>query len=259
MYFANASFIKDVLLVYAQDLKGVNETEYIVLEMTPVSSVDSTAVHVIQDIVHDFRSRGIQVAFAMVGNRVEKTMRKAGVTESIGQQWFFSTVNQAVTACLDHQANKRLQEMNAVSVYSDESISDSCPGNNPNPNNCLAPNEIGFSNDLHHAGTTIFISLASDVPMITNGFATVFHRNRLSVLKSQMEASTSNLDGSQGARFTYVLRSMRTGEKLLDTEIATVHHEVQEVIHRARVDARTPLSTPPGSPLPEQELSVKGE
>jgi len=35
----------------------VNETEYIVLEMTPVVTLDSTAVHVIQDIVSDFRSR----------------------------------------------------------------------------------------------------------------------------------------------------------------------------------------------------------
>jgi len=60
MYFANASFIKDMLLAYVSDLEEANPTEYIVLEMTPVVTLDSTAIHVIQDIVSDFRSRGIR-------------------------------------------------------------------------------------------------------------------------------------------------------------------------------------------------------
>merc|ERR1719506_2459721 len=60
LYFANAAFVKDMLLAYTSDLAYVNKTEYLVLEMTSVVSIDSTAVHVIEDIVNDFRSRGIQ-------------------------------------------------------------------------------------------------------------------------------------------------------------------------------------------------------
>lgn len=52
--------------------------------MTPVISVDSTACHVIRDVVNDFRTRGMHVAFAMTGNRVEKTLRKAGLKKFIG-------------------------------------------------------------------------------------------------------------------------------------------------------------------------------
>merc|ERR1719453_1307349 len=96
-----------MILAYTNDLIHVNKTEYIVLEMTSVVSIDSTAVHVIQDIVDGFRSRGIQVAFAMVGNRVDKTMRKAALKTFIGQQWFFPTVNEAVHYCLRHQHAKR--------------------------------------------------------------------------------------------------------------------------------------------------------
>merc|ERR1719281_1901273 len=44
MYFANASFIKDTILAYVTDLEEANPTEYLVLEMTPVMSIDSTAV-----------------------------------------------------------------------------------------------------------------------------------------------------------------------------------------------------------------------
>merc|ERR1719203_1405479 len=77
LYFANAAFVKEMLLGFLADLEEVNPTEYIVLEMTSVISIDSTACHVLHDIVADFRARGISVAFAMVGNRVNKTMRKA--------------------------------------------------------------------------------------------------------------------------------------------------------------------------------------
>merc|ERR1712070_1303046 len=85
---------------------GVNKTEYIVLEMTPVVSVDTAAIHCIQDIVHHFRNQGVQVAFAMVGNRVEKTMRRAGLFKFVGEEWFFPTVNGAVHYCLQHQQSK---------------------------------------------------------------------------------------------------------------------------------------------------------
>jgi hypothetical protein len=34
----------------------------------------------------------MHVAFAMTGNRVEKTLRKAGLRKFIGDQWFFPTV-----------------------------------------------------------------------------------------------------------------------------------------------------------------------
>ena len=37
-------------------------------------------------------SSGMHVAFAMTGNRVEKTLRKAGLRKFIGEQWFFPTV-----------------------------------------------------------------------------------------------------------------------------------------------------------------------
>lgn len=34
------------------------------------------------------------MAFAMTGNRVEKTLRKAGLRKFIGDQWFFPTVEE---------------------------------------------------------------------------------------------------------------------------------------------------------------------
>jgi len=229
MYFANASFIKDMLLAYVEDLQEINATEYIVLEMTPVVSVDSTAIHVIQDIVHDFRSRGIQIAFAMVGNRVEKVLRKAQVTEFIGEQWFFPTVNQAVVACLQHQQDKKLKLKREVTNVGSEHNSEDLSMAEENPNvQMVLGNEVGFSNDLHHACTTLFINLVKDLPMIVSGFTACFEKNHLMVRRAQIEVLGDGEDDP--VRHTYLLRSSRHAGKLLDWELASLREELQEVI-----------------------------
>ena len=56
MYFANAAYIKETVLQYEKDLREFNPVEYVVLEMTAVVTLDSTAIQVIQDIVAHFRS-----------------------------------------------------------------------------------------------------------------------------------------------------------------------------------------------------------
>lgn len=233
MYFANASFIKDVLMAYIQDLEKVNQTEYIVLEMTPVVSVDSTAVHVLQDVVNAFRARGIQIAFAMVGNRVEKTMRKANLKEFIGDQWFFPTVNEAVLFCLKHQQAKKFRSSEpAGSEMSSASSNPVHPGD-----------EVGFSNDIHHACTAIFINLVKDVPMLLSAIANTFKQNQISVSRAQIEAMGDD-EGSledHGAKHTYFVRSMRHAGKLLHWEISALREELVLVIMNHRQTSTGPL------------------
>ena len=43
---------------------------YIVLDMTPVVSIDYTAAHLLQDIIREFRTVGIELAFAAVSKQV---------------------------------------------------------------------------------------------------------------------------------------------------------------------------------------------
>jgi len=226
MYFANASFIKDMLLAYVSDLEDVNETEYIVLEMTPVVTLDSTAVHVIQDIVSDFRSRGIQTAFAMVGNRVDKTMRKAKLKNIIGEQWFFPTVNEAVHYCLRHQHCKR----KSTKAQVQGSVENPCAIEQDvevGALNVHQGNEIGFSNDLNHACTMVFISLAKDIPMIMSEITALFKTNQLSVVRAQIEPLSED-----GAKHTYFLKSIRTHTKLTEFEVERIRGDLAALIDR---------------------------
>jgi len=287
IYFANASFIKDMLLAYVADLEDINETEYIVLEMSPVVSVDSTALHVLEDIVQDFRGRGIQIAFAMVGNRLERTFTRAGLTTRVGERWFFPTVHDAVVGCLRHQKAKqkvingtiRSRPMDdawpphdtSASTSSDPDVhagaerqsSDLEVGQSSQPqrrltrrqeeeldveDNPVHPgNEIGFSSDIHHSCTVIFINMVRDVPLIMSEITAIFQRHLVAVCRVHVEAMgeenlSSGAMSARRAEHVYHVQSLQTGGKLQAAECRALKAELEELLQRH-------LSSQPASPM----------
>ncbi|CAE8714791.1 unnamed protein product [Polarella glacialis] len=237
LYFANASFVKDMLLAFVADLEYINDTEYIILEMTPVVSIDSTACHVIKDIVNDFRSRGIQTAFAMVGNRVDKTLRKADLKTFIGEQWFFHTVDEAVSYCRKHQYAKNAKLMRQVSmaqvhdqVPSAIQDTDAVADGDISAINLLTADEIGFSNDLHASCTMVFITLGTDVPMIMSEITAIFKRNQVTIVRAQIDP----LNDDDGAKHIYFIKSIRTMSKLTALEMERVREELQAVLQKLK-------------------------
>mmetsp|Transcript_21792 Transcript_21792/g.70505 ORF Transcript_21792/g.70505 Transcript_21792/m.70505 type:complete len:827 (-) Transcript_21792:116-2596(-) len=168
MYFANASHVKDALLRYLDDLAEVDTTEYLVLELAGVLNIDATAAGVLQEIVEDFRSRGIRTAFAMVTRRAMRTMHKSNLVSFLGESWFFPTVNDAVRGCLTHQAAAR----QGLAVM-DMDINTDAP--NPHFNFISTEPEVGVSNDLFHQFTTVSIGLprpiADLMPLLMEAFA----------------------------------------------------------------------------------------
>jgi sulfate transporter 4 len=229
LYFANAAFVKDMLLAYADDLRHVNRTEYIILEMTSVISLDSTAVHVIHDVVSDFRSRHIQVAFTMVGNRAQKTMRKAGLNTFIGQQWFFPTVNEAVQYCLRHQHAKK----NSSSENS-KPLADLAVGTTK----VDIGNEIGFSNSMNEGCTTLFITLVDDLPGIMADITSLFKRRAVCITRAQIEPFSDN-----GAKHTYMVT--KKDLPLSDFEQATCREDLDIIINAAvKRKTKPPTSQP---------------
>eukprot|EP00933_Yihiella_yeosuensis_P006064 TRINITY_DN11070_c1_g3_i1.p1 TRINITY_DN11070_c1_g3~~TRINITY_DN11070_c1_g3_i1.p1 ORF type:complete len:878 (+),score=151.23 TRINITY_DN11070_c1_g3_i1:168-2801(+) len=264
MYFANASYIKDMLLGYVADLEDVNATEYIILEMSPVVSVDSTAVHVLEDVVADFRGRGIQIAFAMVGNRVNKTLSRAGFTTFMGERWFYPTVHDAVVGCLRHQQAKRQQIFgqslttrlsshavtthvileDSVSPSPDGSDGEESPdlefGNNEDTlevglNPVHPGNEIGFSNDLHHLCTVIFINLVKDVPMIMSDVTAIFQNHQLTICRANIEAmrDASGNEGEGGcAQHVYHVRSLLSNGKLSEAGLRSLKSDLEDLLAR---------------------------
>lgn len=131
MYFANVAFIRDYINKMLHEFSEAADTtkapanasprspaavkppepiRYIVVEMTPVTTIDSTAIHMLEDMQRDLKGRGIRLAFATIGTRVEDTMSRAGLIEKIGEQWFHPSVHFAVQHCIRHRDEAALSK-----------------------------------------------------------------------------------------------------------------------------------------------------
>jgi len=215
LYFANAAYVKEMLLSYVADLDEVNPTQYIVIEMTGVTSVDSSACHVIHDIVSDFRQRGIQVAFANLDPKVGLVMRKAGLKKEIQKQWFFANVDDAVRFCMRHQHTKKTkQEFDGVTGH-------------VSAVNIGVSNEIGFSNDLTSGHTMMFLTLDREAPSVVGEISEVFAKHQCVVARTLIEPLQSG-----GAKHTYFLQSGKTQAKLSERELERVREDLEHVTRK---------------------------
>ncbi|XP_039036098.1 probable sulfate transporter 4.2 [Hibiscus syriacus] len=107
IYFANISYIKDRLREYevvidksARRGPEVERIYYVILEMAPVTYIDSSAVQALKDLHQEYKSREIQIAISNPNREVLLTLSKSGVVELIGKEWYFVRVHDAVQVCL---------------------------------------------------------------------------------------------------------------------------------------------------------------
>ncbi|KAJ3683989.1 hypothetical protein LUZ61_013153 [Rhynchospora tenuis] len=111
IYFANISYIKDRLREYELNASSahrgpdVGRIYFVILEMSPVTHIDSSAVQALKDLNHEYRARGIQIAIANPNRQVHFLLSKSGLIDLIGKEWYFVRVHDAVQVCLQHVQN----------------------------------------------------------------------------------------------------------------------------------------------------------
>jgi sulfate transporter 4 len=106
MYFANTAAVADALeriVAQMEESKAIGLVKYIVLDMTPVVTIDSSAIHALEDMNKAWQKKGVQMCFANCGTRVMRTLGFAHFQEHhIGRQWFLPEVHLAVKYCVKH-------------------------------------------------------------------------------------------------------------------------------------------------------------
>jgi len=113
IYFANISYIKERLQKYEVGFDGttnsgieVNKMSYVVIEMAPVTYIDSSAAQALKELYQEYKARNIQMALSNPNREVLSTLAMAGVLELLGKQWYFVRVHDAVQVCLSHMQGK---------------------------------------------------------------------------------------------------------------------------------------------------------
>jgi SulP family sulfate permease len=81
-YFANASLIKDTFEDIERHAEG--SLERVVLDATSINDIDSSAVHVLEQIAEDFREDGVVFRLAGVKGPVSDVLERAGLSHLVG-------------------------------------------------------------------------------------------------------------------------------------------------------------------------------
>nr|CAB3452947.1 unnamed protein product [Digitaria exilis] len=111
IYFANISYIKDRLREYELNLPNSNRgldvvrVYFVILEMSPVTYIDSSAVQALKDLHQEYKARHIQIAIANPNRQVHLLLSRSGIIDLIGAGWCFVRVHDAVQVCLQHVQN----------------------------------------------------------------------------------------------------------------------------------------------------------
>lgn len=108
IYFANTQNVREKILKYElkaeQELaeRGEEETtiQFIILELSPVSHVDTSALHILHDMIGNYKERGIQLCFANPSAGVMEKFISSGFAEEAGRDHIFVAIQDAVNWCL---------------------------------------------------------------------------------------------------------------------------------------------------------------
>ncbi|KAL6600553.1 hypothetical protein ACP70R_045353 [Stipagrostis hirtigluma subsp. patula] len=132
IYFANISYIKDRLREYELNLPNSNRgpdvgrVYFVILEMSPVTYIDSSAVQALKDLHQEYKARHIQIAIANPNRQVHLLLSRSGIIDLIGAGWCFVRVHDAVQVCLQHVQSSS-PSAKKLTPQASEDLTDSIP------------------------------------------------------------------------------------------------------------------------------------
>ncbi|KAK4408098.1 Sulfate transporter 3.1 [Sesamum angolense] len=105
IYFANSNYLRERISRWIDDeedkLKASGETglQYVILDMSAVGNIDTSGISMLDEVKKIIDRRGFKLVLANPGAEVMKKLNKSKFLETLGQEWIFLTVGEAVGAC----------------------------------------------------------------------------------------------------------------------------------------------------------------
>ncbi|KAJ3700086.1 hypothetical protein LUZ61_003791 [Rhynchospora tenuis] len=106
IYFSNSNYVKERILRWMRDeeekleAKSQPKLNFLIIEMSPVTDIDTSGIHALEELLRTLKRRGIQLILANPGPVVIDKLSLADFTEHIGHENIFLTVGEAVKSCL---------------------------------------------------------------------------------------------------------------------------------------------------------------
>ena len=94
-YFANVQFFKSRLDEWIAQKGG--KLKYLIIHASTINSIDSTAMHALEEWVNEYRQQGIELFFTNLKGPVRDALQRSKLIDKIGKDHFFLRVHDAVS------------------------------------------------------------------------------------------------------------------------------------------------------------------
>ncbi|OAY27989.1 sulfate transporter 3.1 [Manihot esculenta] len=105
IYFANANYLRERISRWICDeedrLKstGGPTLQYVILDMSAIGSIDTSGISMLEEVKKHTDRRGLKLVLANPRSEVIKKLEKTKFIETVGQEWIYLTVGEAVASC----------------------------------------------------------------------------------------------------------------------------------------------------------------
>ncbi|KAK8642809.1 hypothetical protein V6N13_012141 [Hibiscus sabdariffa] len=105
IYFSNSNYVKERILRWLMDeeeqVKAACQPaiQFLIIEMSPVTDIDTTGVHALEELHRSLQKKNIQLVLANPAPVVIEKLRASRFTDIIGDDNIFLTVVDAVSSC----------------------------------------------------------------------------------------------------------------------------------------------------------------
>ncbi|MBT9456468.1 MAG: SulP family inorganic anion transporter [Burkholderiaceae bacterium] len=99
LFFANAELFNDRALEAAA--ASPTPVRWLVVGAEPITNVDITAADMLDELDHRLQAAGVQLCFAELKGPVKDKLKRFGLFSQIGEQRFFRTIGESVSAYLN--------------------------------------------------------------------------------------------------------------------------------------------------------------
>ncbi|KAL5542010.1 hypothetical protein UlMin_009720 [Ulmus minor] len=105
IYFANSNYLRERISrwIYEEEFKlkssGETSLQYIVLDLSSVGSIDTSGISMLEETKKTADRKGLKLVLANPRSEVIKKLEKSKFIETMGQEWIYLTVGEAVAAC----------------------------------------------------------------------------------------------------------------------------------------------------------------
>ncbi|PHT38643.1 Sulfate transporter 3.1 [Capsicum baccatum] len=105
IYFANASYLRERISRWIDEEEEKQRTsteielQYVILDMSAVGNIDTSGISMLEEVKRNADRRCLKVLLANPGGEVMKKLDKSNFIETIGKEWIYLTVGEAVNAC----------------------------------------------------------------------------------------------------------------------------------------------------------------